>query len=229
MNPAIIMNNKLGGSFSGDFAKMEHHAPQTNGINGNWEVCDTINDTWGFKSNDQHFKSATEMLRMMIDIVSRGGNYLLNVGPDARGSIPDPEVRRLREIGAWLNANGEAIYGASPSPFKTSLGWGRWTQKGQKLYLSIFFQPPGGKLTVPILNQHAKAWLLQSPDKTLDCTADKEGIEIQLPSKMPDSMASVVVVDPGGQLQLSASEMRADSSSIISSAGSGNESPQPSL
>ena len=94
-----------------------------------WETPATINDTWGFKTQDHNWKSTTQLLRNLVDIVSKGGNYLLNIGPDAEGAIPEPSIERLEAMGAWLDAHGEAIYGSEPGPIQ-GLDWCRTTRKG---------------------------------------------------------------------------------------------------
>ena len=124
LQPGIIENNRLGGGFRGDTETPEQHIPATGYRNRDWETCMTMNGTWGFKSYDDNWKSTQTLLRNLIDIVSKGGNYLLNVGPTAQGRIPEPSVTRLKEIGAWIRVNGEAIYGTGASPFR-SLPWGR--------------------------------------------------------------------------------------------------------
>src|SRR4030095_11934344 len=99
----------------------------------------TINDTWGFRKDDTNWKSAGQIAFKLVDIVSKGGNYLLNVGPTAEGVIPQPSADVLRTVGRWLKVNGEAVYGAGASPFGDEFG--EWTSKdgkdvrGQKVFL----------------------------------------------------------------------------------------------
>jgi len=98
--PNIIMNNRLGGGFKGDTETPEQFIPAQGYPGRDWETCMTMNDTWGYKRDDQNFKSTETLIRNLCDIASKGGNYLLNVGPTSEGVIPPPEVDRLREVGA---------------------------------------------------------------------------------------------------------------------------------
>src|SRR5262249_21379488 len=161
----------------------------------------TINDTWGYKSYDTNFKSTQKLLRNLIDIASKGGNYLLNVGPTSEGEIPQPEQDRLLEIGKWLKVNGEAIYGASASPFEKQLKWGRCTRKGDTLYLHVFNCPQDGKLLVPLLNAKATAALLTEPNKSLNVSTSDKGMIIDVPATAPDADATVIVLKPVGPLK----------------------------
>ena len=131
-------------------------------------------------------------------VASKGGNYLLNVGPTAQGELPDPSLERMAAIGQWLKVNGESIYGTSVAPFKQAPAWGRVTRKGGKLYLHVFNWPSDGKLTLPLLNTVSKAYLLASPGQSLSYVSDQGGLQIQLPAAVPDPIDSVIVTEIQG-------------------------------
>ena len=198
LQPGIITNNRLGGGFAGDTETPEQFIPATGIAGRDWETCMTMNDTWGFKSYDHNWKSTTSLIQNLVDIVSKGGNYLLNVSPTAEGTIPRPSIARLSEIGMWLKANGEAIYGSQASPFRR-LPWGRCTAKPGRLYLHVF-EWPDGSLPVPGLRNTVKqAWLLASPDTALPIRKDGDSYLIDVPSQAPDRMISVIVLEIQGE------------------------------
>jgi alpha-L-fucosidase len=143
-DPGLIANNRLGNGVPGDTQTPEQYIPATGYPGKDWETCMTINDTWGFKSFDNHFKSTDSLIRNLIDIASKGGNYLLNVGPEPTGLIPAPEVERLQGMGVWLNKNGSSIYATTASPYKKLPFDGRCTVKGKTLFLNVFTWPADG-------------------------------------------------------------------------------------
>jgi len=193
-HPNLITNNRLGGGYNGDTETPEQFVPATGFPGRNWETCMTMNDTWGFKSKDNNWKSTKVILQTLIDIVSKGGNYLLNVGPTSEGLIPQPSIERLAEVGKWMKTNGEAIYGTTASPF-SYLPWGRCTQKGNKLYLHVFEWPKDGKISLPLLNKISRAYSLADPKKTLKIEKWKSKNTITLSGNAPDKIASVIVVE----------------------------------
>lgn len=197
-HPKLITNNRLGGGYKGDTETPEQFVPSTGFPGRNWETCMTMNDTWGFKSYDQNWKSPETLIRHLTEIVSKGGNFLLNVGPNALGEIPQPSVERLAAIGKWLAVNKESIYGTTASPF-TYLSWGRATRKGQKLYLHVFEYPANGILGVPMANKISRAYLLADPKITLKVSAAGGRSSIQLPKVPPDKINTVVVVEFTGE------------------------------
>ena len=165
----------------------------------------TMNSTWGYKSFDDKWKSTETLLHNLIDIASKGGNYLLNVGPTSEGLIPAPSVERLKEIGQWMKVNGEAIYATTASPFD-QLPWGRCTKKltpeGATLYLHVFNWPSDGKLLVPGLKNTVESVSLLATGARLAATSSGGGLVITVPPTAPDKISSTVVLKVKGALEI---------------------------
>ncbi|MFH1197086.1 MAG: alpha-L-fucosidase [bacterium] len=216
LQPDIIINNRVSssrsgmegftsaGGFAGDFGTPEQQIPAT-GIPGvDWESCMTMNDHWGYNKNNHNWKSTKDILQMLADIASKGGNYLLNVGPTSEGLFPQASIDRMAEIGKWMKVNGESIYDTKASPFQ-KLEWGRCTQKNiagdTRLYLHVFDWPVDGKLIVSgIYNEAKLAYLLPDVNKTpLTVQRNQDALVINIPINAPDQFNSVIVLDVAGK------------------------------
>ena len=196
--PNLITNNRLGAGMGGDLETPEQYIPATGFPGRNWEVCMTMNGHWGYNAFDERWKSTSELVRKLIEISSKGGNFLLNVGPTAQGVIPEVCQQNLREMGDWLKINGEAIYGTTASPFPF-LSWGLATRKGQNIYLHVFSWPKNGKITIPFSNKITKAYLLADASTALIVTPGNGNSVIQLPRFAPDKISSTVVIQFVGE------------------------------
>lgn len=208
LQPNTLINDRLYNRRPGnkaDFGTPEQFVPATGltGADGRpllWESCVTINsDSWGYNKYETEFKTDRDLIRMLIEVVSKGGNLLLNVGPRPDGTIQPEFVERLQSIGRWMSANGEAIYETTASPFRTLPFYGRATVKGSTLYLHVFNWPADGKLRVAGLqNIVHKAYLLADRNTTLTTARDGDDVVINLPTQAPDEVASVIALQLDG-------------------------------
>jgi alpha-L-fucosidase len=207
LQPNIIINNRVGkgragmaGTYdpltaSGDFGTPEQEIPDT-GLGYDWETCMTMNDHWGYNKNDNNWKSAEDLIRKLIDIVSKGGNFLLNVGPTAEGVFPQASIERLEAMGEWMDVYGDSLYGSTASLFE-GLDWGRSTTKGNKIYLHVFDWPEQeGILEVPgLLSRAQTAHLLGETQGQLDVEYESGSAIIPVPRNAPNPVASVIVLE----------------------------------
>ena len=230
LRPGIIHNDRLGGGYHGDTETPENFIPPAGLPGKDWETCMTMNDNWGYVLDDHDWKSSNTIIRQLVDIVSKGGNYLLNVGPDATGRIPQESVDRLNAVGRWMKVNGEAVYGTHAGPFSCRLPWGRVTTKSEGadtvLYLHILDFPEDGRLVLPglksevlstgLLGSTLRPSLAASPyglSVILPCKAEERdpetGTTIQLLVKgKPEVVKTPVLADPDGVTRLTPMDAR---------------------
>ena len=162
----------------------------------------TMNSKWGWNKADKKWKSSEDLIQKLADIASKGGNFLLNIGPKPDGTFPQKAVDRLADIGKWMDLNSESIYGTKASPFDL-FDWGRCTQKKLKfgktrLYLHVFKWPASGTISIPLNNKVKVAYLLATPGEKLVTENGESKLTISLPKEAPDSADSVVVIDIKG-------------------------------
>ena len=206
LQPEIITNDRLKRpNYPGDFKTPEQKIPNLSELDGkDWETCMTMNKTWGFNSNDHNWKSSETLIRNLIDITSKGGNYLLNIGPKADGEFPQESIERLKEIGSWMKINAEAIYGTHASGLKP-VSWGRFTQKenGQNstLYVSIFNWPSDKKLRIEGLTNEIQTTSLLSNGQKLKSIRSADILTIDLPENATDKIATVIKLEIKGKLE----------------------------
>lgn len=205
LDPTIILDDRLDRYLKfkgyGDYQTPEGYIPKR-GLPGSWETCMTMTDTWGYKRQraDNRCKSVRILVRGLIKCASGGGNFLLDVGPNAKGAIPQPQVDRLLAIGKWLKVNGDAIYGTHRSPFKTALPFGYATVKPGYIYLEVTHWPQNGTILVPMQNRINRAYLLADPATELATSASSKGQIVHVPTQMPDPIADVVVLKIHGRV-----------------------------
>jgi len=192
MTPGILQNDRLGEDHPGHFDTPEQRIP-ANRPGRPWETCMTTNESWGFNLLDNDWKPPGLLIRQLCEVVSQGGNYLLNVGPRADGTIPEPTLDALATIGAWMRVNGVSIRGATAGPFPHRLPWGFATTRDNDLYLLVEKWPADGRLSVPLLDLPDSASLVATPDVPLTFDSVTEGaFVLQLPSEAPDPAVSVM-------------------------------------
>ncbi|TWT32456.1 Alpha-L-fucosidase [Posidoniimonas corsicana] len=215
--PGVIMNNRLfripeAGWESmqmagisarldpkyGDFITPEQHVPEEGMPGLDWETCMTMNTTWGYNRHDDAWKSPETLVRNLVDIVSKGGNYLLNIGPTGDGSVPQESVECMKAIGEWMDDNSPAIYGATLSEIKNP-SWGRITasRDGDAIFLCVFDTPEDGKLLIEGVPAAYSQGKLLGTEMDIEFDRDGETLRLRLPDGAGDSLVPVIQLTKG--------------------------------
>ena len=199
LDPNIIVNERVCRSFGlGDFECPEREIPDSP-RSRQWETCQTMNNSWGYNSSDNNYKTPKTLIQQLVKVVSRDGNYLLNIGPKGDGTVPAQTTEILESIGEWMTIYGESLYGATRSPFSVEPSWGFYTKKPGKIYLHVFTWPTNGSLTVPSPSDTVKRiFLMNDPENLLNFSESNGEITISIPVNSPDPYNSVIVMDTSG-------------------------------
>ena len=191
--PGALVSGRVGFDL-GDYLTLgDMEVPPTN-VDGLWEGVDVTNDSWGYAWYDQNWKTPRQILRYLIATIARGGTYMLNVGPDPSGQVPQPAQLSLRSAGQWIARYPQVIYSAQASPWKHGLPWGDVVANDGKLYLTIFDWPASGTLWLPGLESDIASAKLLTNGKSQKLSFAKEGkwTAISLPCSAPEKWVSVV-------------------------------------
>lgn len=187
IQPNCLISGRIGNQL-GDYITIGDNYLPRFPINNAWEVPATLNDTWGYSKFDQEWKTPEHIIKLLVKIVSRGGNYLLNIGPRGDGSIPEESIEILDRVGTYLKENGESIYGVEQTPcYPYEINWAEFTHRKNKLYIHIF--EPKSKLEILNCSNKVKGAYLLKNGKKLDCICDKscEGdavVIVDIPKEM---------------------------------------------
>lgn len=215
LQPKTLVNNRIG--VPGDFETPEQFIPKSiptkeesvgwlkeQNVNESskfvpapqdfrlWETCMTINNTWAYNKNDHNYKSTDFLIRSLVEVASRGGNFLLNVGPQPDGVIQPEFQERLRGIGKWLESNGESIYDTTYGPIQ-GLRALRTTASPNSIYVHVF-DWPGAALELPALGSKISSARLLADGKPLTFKQTDNGTAIDLPAQPPDKNVTVIAL-----------------------------------
>lgn len=211
LQPTCLLSSRVGQGL-GDFRDFGDGEVPSTVVKGPWEAIFTHNDSWGYSKFDYNFKTPREIIRLLTDIVSKGGNLMLNVGPKADGTIPETSIKCLKAVGEWLKTNGEAIYGTTYGPIAPQ-PWGVTTLKPGKLFLHVMKSPKNGELLVPGIDAQVKKVNLLGNKKSLVWKQDRQMLKVILPSPLPDDVNTVIVIEYDGKIK----DTYAEAPSVISS------------
>jgi alpha-L-fucosidase len=200
LKPNLIVNERVKRDLGlGDFACPEQTVPAVP-LSRPWETSATMNGAWGYNAGSENsYKSTKSMIQELVKVVSRDGNYLLNIGPKGDGTVTPGSATILTGIGAWMSTFSDSIYGATASPFAAEPSWGFYTKKSGKLFALVLSWPTGGTLQIPALqNTISRIYLMNNPGTSLSYQVGGGNLTVNVPTAAPDPNVSVVVVEVSG-------------------------------
>ena len=206
LQPNALINNRFWNGLqnaNGDFFTPEKYVPATGYPGRSFEVCHTMNESFGYSHHDKNWKSSKEVIHLLVDIVSKGGNLLLNVGPDANGRIPKESADALMEVGQWLDGYGDAIYGTEASPFANLAFEGRCTRKSSSggntnLYFHVFKRPADGRVLLPTLENDVIGISEMKTGQQLSLVKNAQGWFVEIPESMSRMKCPVLKLQISG-------------------------------
>jgi alpha-L-fucosidase len=207
-NKDVILNSRIQGY--GDYATPEQGLPITRPDNRYWELCMTMNDSWGYQHNDKNYKTPNQVIRILVDCINKGGNLLLDIGPEPDGAIPEEQIAILKELGRWTNKHSEAIYGTRAGiPFEHYYGPTALSKKGDVLYLFVPHIPRGQLVLKGIKNKINRMWVVGNGTKLNWDVKMKQYwssvpgiVYIDVPEKVLDDQVTVIAVLLDGKVDL---------------------------
>ena len=202
LQPQCLINGRVGNygqDLLGDYQNMNDNGMPSGGLEEYWETPQTLNHTWGYSRFDQEWKTPANVIQRLVEIVSKGGNYLLNIGPMGDGSVPAPTIAVLEQVGGWMQKNSASLYGSTACPLP-DFPWGRCTVNGEKMYLHALARPADGRLRVNGLKNNVKAaYRLTEPAKKLEVARVDDVIQVNVGMSGWDEFDTVVVLELDGK------------------------------
>ena len=191
VQPEIIVNNR--NKLQGDFSTPEQHIVAESGGRA-WEACMTLNDSWGYQAADDNWKSSKTVIRNLISCARDSGNYLLNIGPKPDGSIPEPSVRVLREVGGWMQVNGHTIYESDPCQVRRS-NYASFTRSGNTLFMHVHFWPGQYVAISGLMTKVRSAKLVKTGESVAFKQDDYRVRFTDLPMEAPDYPVTTIAIE----------------------------------
>ncbi|AQQ70371.1 Alpha-L-fucosidase [Limihaloglobus sulfuriphilus] len=218
LQPACLVNGRIGHDL-GDFSEISDNGVPSTVVEQAWETPLTMNDSWGYKVDDNNWKKPQTLVRYLSGIVGKGGNCLLNIGPDGDGNIPEQSVEILDSIGSWLRINGDAVYGTHHNPFPVDYQWGTLTSRNNKLFLHVH-RANGGKIILKGLKNSVLSVAYKNRELFFSQAQDSSGtLEIETPQDFDLEYPAVIRVEVDGKVEVDRSITQQGDNSVVLEAG----------